>query len=342
VGDLWITTVDGALLRVTDGRATPVLPKGAVPSKVSALYASRDGAVWIGTGRGFGRLEHGRFQFHSLGAGGLVGYVSAFAEDAPGDTWIGTVGMGLLRWHRGRLEQFDRSEGLSRDQVTCLLFDREGSLWVGTRGGLDRLRRGAVVTFDPRNGGPPFPDPGALLWDREGRFIVAGATAGLVTGGPGAWSALPGVQAANRKIWTLARGHDGIWIGGDDTLALFKGGARRAYTARDGLAGKWMLAAAEDSLQRVWVGTDQGLFRLTPGGDGRFTAMTGLPHRYVRALAVDRLGAVWVGTNGGLARFATDSIQTFGPADGLSGPLVFTIRFRTSTQSRMVGHCESR
>jgi ligand-binding sensor domain-containing protein len=294
-GDMWVATVDRGLLRVHEGQAMPVLTRDAIPGGVTVLYVARDGAVWVGTQRGFGRLQHGRFDFRHLGAGGPDGYVSTFAEDAAGDVWLGTVAMGVLRWHSGRVEQFDRRDRLSRDQVTSLLVDREGSVWVGTRGGLDRLHRGAVATFTPRNGGPPFHDPGAIIWDRLGRFVVGGATTGLVAGRPGAWAPLAGAEAAaRRKIWTIAQGKSGIWVGSDDTLRLHRNGvAPRAYTARNGLAGKWMLAVAEDSVENVWVGTNQGLFRLTRGRVRAFSALDGLPNGYVRALVVDRGGAVW-------------------------------------------------
>ena len=327
-GDLWVATVDRGLLRLHEAQAVPVLPSGAMPSVVSTMYVSRDGVLWVGTERGFGRLQQGRFEFHPLGAGGLAGYISAIAEDAAGDIWLGTVGMGVLRLHAGNLERFDRRDGLSRDQVTSLLVDSEGSVWVGTRGGLDRLRRGAVATFTPRSGGPPFADPGALLWDRRGRFVVAGATTGLVAGRPGTWAPFPGAEAAaSRKVWTITQGMSGIWVGGDDTLTLYRtGAAPRAFTARDGLAGKWILAVVEDSLERVWVGTNEGLFRLTQGRVRAFTMSDGLPNVYVRALIVDRHGAVWAGTNGGVARVVGDSVRSWRAADGLAGSLVFAIR----------------
>ena len=327
-GDLWIATVDRALVRMHDATVVPVLPRGALPEGVTRLHVARDGVLWVGTQRGFGRLTPRGFEFHRLGKGGLDGYVSAFAEDAAGDMWLGTIGIGVLRWHAGRLEQVDRRDVLSRDHVTSLLVDQEGSVWVGTRGGLDRLRRGAVVTYTPRNGGPPFTDPGALLWDHRGRFIAAGATTGLVAGLPAAWAPLSGAeQARSRKVWSLAQGRDGIWVGGDDTLRLYgRGAAALTYTARDGLVGKWVLSVLEDSLQRVWVGTEKGLFRLTRGRLRAFTTPQGLRYSHVRALALDRTGAVWAATNGALARVDGDSVRSWGTADGLAGYTVFAIR----------------
>ena len=325
-GDLWIASVDRALLRMHDAKAVPILPRGAMPEGVTRLHVARNGVLWVGTQRGFGRLTPRGFEFHRLGRGGLDGYVSAVAEDAAGDIWLGTIGMGVLRWHAGRLDQFDRRDGLSRDQVASLLIDQEGSVWVGTPGGLDRLRRGAVVTYTPRNGGPPFADPGALLWDQRGRFIAAGATTGLVAGLPAAWAPLLGAgQANSRKVWSLAQGRDGIWVGGDGTLALYgRGAAPLTYTARDGLVGKWVLSVLEDSLQRLWVGTEKGLFRLTRDRFRTFTTIQGLRYTYVRALVLDRSGAVWAATNAGLVRVDGDSVRTWGRADGLAG--VFAMR----------------
>src|SRR6185437_11525059 len=110
--------------------------------------------------------------------------------------------------------------------------------------------------FTPRNGGPPFAEPGALVWDRD-RFVLAGATTGLVTGMPNAWAPLPrAAAAAQRQICTIARAKGGgFWAGGEDTLTLYgRHAAPRVYTKRDGLAGKRVLAVAEDSLDRVWAG----------------------------------------------------------------------------------------
>jgi signal transduction histidine kinase len=185
------------------------------------------------------------------------------------------------------------------------------------------------VATAPRDGGPPFADPGALLLDRRGRFVVGGATTGLVVGGPGAWAPLPGA-ATSRKVWTLAQGRGGIWVGGDGTLKLYRASgaaaAPRVYTARDGLVGKWVLSVAEDSLRRVWVGTDQALSRLEGGRFRAFTTAHGLPNGYVRVLVVDRRGAVWAGTNGGVVRVVGDTVRGWGPADGLAGSYVFAIR----------------
>jgi len=67
---------------VHEARALSIMPSGALPGGVTHLYVSRDSVVWVGTQHGFGRRQNGRFEFHELGAGGLAGYVTGFAEDA--------------------------------------------------------------------------------------------------------------------------------------------------------------------------------------------------------------------------------------------------------------------
>ena len=44
-------------------------------------------------------------------------------------------------------ESFTTAQGLSSDAVWKVLIDREGSIWVGTNSGLDRLRRTALTAL---------------------------------------------------------------------------------------------------------------------------------------------------------------------------------------------------
>jgi ligand-binding sensor domain-containing protein len=80
--------------------------------------------------------------------------------DDTGSLWIGTVGDGIGRIRspkqlEGReaihfvsaveVERFSQKDGLSADDTSAVLQDREGNIWIGTDTGLDRFRETMLV-----------------------------------------------------------------------------------------------------------------------------------------------------------------------------------------------------
>jgi ligand-binding sensor domain-containing protein len=83
-------------------------------------------------------------------------------QDRDGNTWTASR-KGLLRTGRdGATVTFTRDDGLPEDDVTALFEDREGSLWVGTRGG--GLAQFTDRTLDARVGPPRCATAGSPPW----------------------------------------------------------------------------------------------------------------------------------------------------------------------------------
>lgn len=143
-GRLWIGSNEGLSVMARD-RAPAPHPTLA-PVRVSALYRSAEGTVWVGT------AKHGVFRSTPDGvlsplplpqAGAYPPWIYDIAEGAPGEFWLATFGEGLLLYNQGtgefkpiRKERMLESSLLDND-VWTLFRDRVGSLWIGTRTGLN-------------------------------------------------------------------------------------------------------------------------------------------------------------------------------------------------------------
>jgi signal transduction histidine kinase/ligand-binding sensor domain-containing protein len=120
---------DGSFFR--DPRIDPTAP-------VQALLLSRDKTLWLGSGAGLigWKGEKGNLDGEPQPAVGVRLNIRSVAQDAAGNIWYGLVGSGLgLRRPDGRREFFRRADGLSSEQILCLLPASDGGLWIGTGGG---------------------------------------------------------------------------------------------------------------------------------------------------------------------------------------------------------------
>jgi signal transduction histidine kinase len=105
---------------------------------------------------------------------------------------------------------------------------------------------------------------------------------------------------------------------------------RAIYTERDGLAGKELFRAYEDSRGDVWISTistaRDTLTRWERRTETfhRFTAQDGLPqYNAPTAFGEDAAGNLWIGFySGGLARYAGGRFTMFAGADGLPAGMI--------------------
>ena len=85
-GQLWLGG-EGGLLRFDGVQFSPWKPRGgqALPSeRIYGLLGSRDGSLWIGTGRGLTQLKNDRLTIYAT-----MGRFSSLIEDHQGTIWAG-------------------------------------------------------------------------------------------------------------------------------------------------------------------------------------------------------------------------------------------------------------
>ena len=213
--------------------------------------------------------------------------------------------------------------------VSAALFDREGSLWLGTdAGGLHRLKRALFTTYSVAEG-VANPNIYATYVDRSGAIWLGNWGKGgadrldPVTGRVVAVGGdLPSVS---NTFYEDAAGT--LWIGAGGGVGGVYACTPSTRTCRaegsSDLRSKFVYALYGDRDGRLWAGTVGGLFRYDGRSWTHLPASSGAPNATVRAFASTRDGALWMGTNGGgLARYREGTFTPVTRADGLPSDLI--------------------
>lgn len=303
-GYLWLGTgagvarFDGVRFVVFDRKNTPVLSH----DHVTALAASRDGTLWVGTrGGGLSRFQDGVARAYGASDGFAHTSVLAIVEDSEGNLWIGT-GSGLVRYRGGRFTRYTTRNGLVGSSVRAIRPAKGGGLWVGHSGGVSWFKDGRFFNYGASQG-LSCTSVRAIWEDREGSLWVGTESGGLHRLRQGRfirYTARDGIPSqVIRALYQDRQGN--VWIGtGDAGLLRFCEGRFTKFRIREGLSGNTVRSIFEDREGNLWVGTEGG--GLNRFQDGKVTTLTtkeGLSSDFIRAIRQDRLGAMWIGTEGG-------------------------------------------
>ncbi|HPA51077.1 MAG TPA: two-component regulator propeller domain-containing protein [Thermoanaerobaculia bacterium] len=290
---------------------------GLPMNSVLAMTQAGDGSLWIGTEEGLVRFDGAEFEVRDRGNTPSMDAhnVQALCTDEAGAVWAGTYGAGLLRWDGRAFSRLAAESEPERSRpIRALARGDDGSIWIGTAGGLERLVDDRRTRFAA--------DPGlassavlAISPGRKGRVWVATvAWLGFVENG--ALHRLVPEPAPGGVVLSLAEGPDGaLYVGTDRGLFRISTDHRACERIR-GLSNDFVSALAVDQNGALWVGTNGGLHRI--GRDGRIERLTtgdGLSSDMIQTLLLDREGNLWFGTRGGgLGRLRDGDFVTFGGA----------------------------
>lgn len=272
-----------------------------------------------------------RFRHLSLEEGLSHPDVYSITQDATGFPWFATAA-GLDRYDGYSIDGFDqlRSTGarMAAEDVSVLLRDSKGDLWVGTWGhGLFHVAYPELVVTGYRHDPSvpaSLPDDRvqALLEDHAGRIWLATfrglAVLDSKTGAFQSFDLEPDEPRTSiRRAWALAEGPDeSLWVATHGAIARLAANRREiSYVPTDPLGSPPFRALLFDDKGRLWVGSESGLVRMTPASGKTEKVRLGPGHDPpVNTLFEDRRSTIWVGTLlGGLHRIepATDRIDVF-------------------------------
>ena len=247
------------------------------------LQRFRDGKWAAVTARGFDGSQHAVFRV-------LVDRHQAI--------WIGTFNEGIYRLCQGRVDHFDSGDGLSGNTVFSLYEDGEGSLWVGTNGGLDQFRDLAVRNFS-KTGYPKAAEFDNLVTAKDGTLWVGG-DGSLFTLQSGTNTFTPrGGDLKGKQVTTIFEDHLGrMWIGLDNTLNILNREKFTPITLADGHPPGFIVSMAEDTESNLWALTT-GPPRTLLSVDAKTLQASLMQTIDGSKIASDPHGGLWIGTNTG-------------------------------------------
>ncbi len=310
------------------GLTTWTTDQGLPQSTVTAILASRQGYLWIGTYDGLARFDGLRFAvFHKGNTKGLGSNgVRALCEDDLGRIWVGTNGGGVSVLANGAFTRYALPGGAHDQLVWALAPDGHGGVWVGTNAGsVYRIRGGAAEAVLPPTAGEPV---GALVQDRAGDLWVGSHAGGLKRlTASGEWRRYGTAEGLpTDSVSALLEDRAGVlWVG---TIGggLARRSGERFESARDNarLPNQIVWSLHEDARGTLWIATGGGgLARRTARGIDTFGPGHGLPDPVVYSVAADHEGSLWIGTNAGLVRLRDGQFTTFTSREGLSNDYVY-------------------
>ncbi len=353
LGNLWIGTDDGGVIRYRDGAFVSFGPReGLTEVEVRSICEDRDGRLWVGTRKGLFYFVNGRFAIWS--GAELPSEIYDLASSPDGSLWIG-ASPGLFRLMHGGTEALAI---VTNGPVPSVAVDPHGVTWAM----LDS-RRNIRIPSQSRGAEPEIQGI-RYEWFRAGRgssFLLAGTTGRISRLGSDG-SPVPIAYFQKRRFSSLCEDFEGnIWAG-VESHGLYRLRRKQVTThsTADGLATDALTTIAEDSSGRIWLGTwGRGLL-VSEDGSTNFrsvrppasTAVTAFLERGdnslwlgtyhgpcywfmetqfvarpnmgfgARALYEDREGALWIGTlRHGVERHRGGEVTRFTTRDGLSSDL---------------------
>lgn len=325
-----------SLCRLQNGRAQEIgSGQGLPPDRWDAILGDLDGNLWVRSASRLFLCSSGSRRCESRpGPPESKNTYPTLAFDPTGRLLVPTY-RGLARQIGNAWEFVDAEQGLTTNDISAAIQDREGSIWLGLLGsGLARwLGYNEWRSWNTHDGlsresiWSVARDTGGRLWvgtqfglnyaeERDGKMV---------------WRKSP--VGGLEMVRALAANPDGtLWIGGEP------GGLRQlnprtgqihVVQPTDGLPAGAVRSVMVDRGGRVWVSSQTGLYRSTaplpfgtlPRFERQLPPGTRPGEAFLNTIE-DRRGRIWAAGDFGLARLAGDTWTRLTTADGLKSDMI--------------------
>ncbi len=309
-------------MRYKDGRFRSYrAAEGLTNDFVRAVLETRAGVLLVGTDDGLFRLEGERL-VRIDGTGKIPALaVHAIREDSAGNLWVGGSVFISIRGDTCREYHLEGDGSASR--VKSISETADGTIWVGTVSGLQRMTRAA------RESGRFERLPGisstvrALQVDRAGVLWIGTIGDGLLrySGAGLTHVAAPDNPPSATVLAIFADSEDNIWAGMQTGLLRLSRAAMSTFPLPDTANADFGTVYADPD-GSLWV-AGAHLFRIDARRERSELMPPPAPGIRVRCVYRDKAGALWIGTEGdGVFRVQNGRQTHYTKRDGLGNDFV--------------------
>jgi signal transduction histidine kinase len=377
-GTVWVGTPTSVADLAGGERRFQIAAQGLL--LVKNFAESPNGTLWMAE-TGYGVRPVPLLGKNNGGPAILVGS-QAITFDHEGSLWITTLGDGIRRipyperlrqpkikgpsawqFRNTQVEAFGQQNGLTSDYINCVLQDREGNIWIGASGGLDRFRQSPIVSVPVH----PISFRGALPIPSVHSFattaLAAGDRGGIWAAGIGPQVLLRlqndkiATQLRDRYVDCIYRDPKGVvwfatpWsiyrIADENPDASEPAHGAMAYDyGNDVPAGRGLTmrrldlpsggriavnlqsrvkAITQDRSGRLWISMESGTFRLERSGWTNLESLGGPPGT-ATAEFTDSQGRIWFGFTHSIAMLDGDRVRILSGKDGVQVGAVTSIQ----------------
>lgn len=301
----------GTPIRVT-GEKKPI--HEPLPVKASRLRF-KDGAT-------------ANIQYLDVGQGLSYSFVHSILADRNGYLWFGLDGNGLCKYDGVSIANYTQKEGLLNNNVTAVVEDNTGNIWIGSDGGLCMFD-GKDITQYTKKDGLPGDRISSISKDKKGNLWIIVEGVGYIMFDGKKFidytekKALPG----NILQFVYKDSNRAFWFSTNSGLAKFDGNKFINFLISNDKVYSPARVMLEDKNGNIWFGTGLGgLLKYDGKNFTRYSEKQGLSDNSINSMIEDKKGNFWIGTrNKGINKFDGKNFTSYGIDEGITNNTISQI-----------------
>ena len=308
-GNLWVGTVSDGVFRV-HGEAVDHYARadGLSSDYVRSFFEDREGILWAATSNGADIFYDPFITTFSAVEGLARDWAVGVSSSRDGTIWVANAESLDHIEKNGAIASIRTGSGLLGRQVSSVLEDRAGNLWVGIDDGLFIFKNGHFRRL-PEANHHPLGLVFDLIEDIDGNIWAECADTGKLVRIRDfrVQEEFSRAQIPSGRLAPNPQG--GIWVGtrsGD--FVLLRDGVQNKFPVGT-KANPWTNQIVAEADGSVLAAFDDGLVGFRQGKVQRMTAKNGLPCEGIISFVEDKEKHWWLNTQCGVVEFSDSELQ---------------------------------